>query len=528
MPASKNGDSKQGLIIALVVFVVLTLILGVTTWFGYSDQANLQKNATEAKTNADNFQKQKNYYQAQALLLKAYAGLDLSDPEKQSLPQAYEQAGQSPPSGDGKEAGTVNLANVRATLDKNLGWNPGQQKPARTYQDTVVALTTEVENTQKKLRKTEDDLKKAKDSYDNLRAALEDEVKDWKTKFETAKNENLKLRQDNEKNLDDKLQQFAALSDQLGGIRKKQEEDESKNARDIKKAKTEAADLRGKVKKMEREMQPPDIEKFDTPKGQVTQVDPRGTVAWINLGSADNVRAQQNLTFSIFNSGATRAKSDRKGALEVAEVMGPHVSMARITDVTDPNRNPIVPGDVLVNPAWSPSNREHVAIAGIIDLTGQGRDNTDEFIRTLRQQGIIVDAHLDLKDMTIKGEGLTAQTDYLITGDTPQFSDKDYVPRTDDKEGNAPEDKRFERKTGIHEKLTEMRNRARDLGVTIVPFKRFVALTGYKLPRTTGLEAGLDYETGIRKNAAGQSETEKKRERPAPKKEKNEDDEPAK
>ena len=46
--------------------------------------------------------------------------------------------------------------------------------------------------------------------------------------------------------------------------------------------------------------------------------------------------------------------------------------------------------------------REHVAIIGLIDLMGDGKDNTAELVRNLTRQGIIVDAYLDLKDKTLK------------------------------------------------------------------------------------------------------------------------------
>src|SRR5262249_20240196 len=150
--------------------VLLTFVLAVTTWFGYSDQAALQKNATEAKSTGDGFQKAKNFYQAQATVLKAFAGLPLTDPEKQSLPQAYEQANAAPPAGveTKEEAGAL-----KASLDKSLGgWNDAQKKPVRTYEETIAALRTDLESTQKKLRKAEDDLLKAKKNYDDLRTAL--------------------------------------------------------------------------------------------------------------------------------------------------------------------------------------------------------------------------------------------------------------------------------------------------------------------------------------------------------------------
>ena len=72
--------------------------------------------------------------------------------------------------------------------------------------------------------------------------------------------------------------------------------------------------------------------------------------------------------------------------------------------------------------------REHVAIAGFIDLVGDGRDATPELVRMLEKQGVVVDIWLDLRDMSLKGankdkeEKITRQTSYLIMGDSPTWT----------------------------------------------------------------------------------------------------------
>src|SRR5437868_5637452 len=203
----------------------------------------------------------------------------------------------------------------------------------------------------------------------------------------------------------------------------------------------------------------PDLQKFSTPKGKILSVLPRGQV-FINLGSAENIRTQQALTFSIFESGiGGRGSNVRKGALEVIDVRGPHLSLAKITETTDPRARPIQPGDLLVNLAWSPTMEGHVAIAGLMDLAGDGRDHSDELMRALRRQNVVVDAYLDLKDATIKGK-MTHKTDYLILGEQPEFN-----ANTTIREG----DTRFERKTELLTKIAEMQNEARRLGATVVP-----------------------------------------------------------
>jgi hypothetical protein len=128
----------------------------------------------------------------------------------------------------------------------------------------------------------------------------------------------------------------------------------------------------------------------------------------------------------------------------------------------------------------------HIAIAGLIDFNDDGKDHGDELRRSLAQQGIEVDAYVDLKDGKIKGPGITTQTAYLITGETPQFNNEATI---------RDDDPRYAWKKSIGEKITELSNEAKELGTMIVPFRRFVALVGLKLPKTYNFnQGGIDFD----------------------------------
>src|SRR5262249_26460216 len=106
---------------------------------------------------------------------------------------------------------------------------------------------------------------------------------------------------------------------------------------------------------------------YQQPWGKIVRLDRTGQMAYIDLGTADQARAQ--LTFSVAGRGLDgRPKMERKGSLEIIRVIDRKLSLAKITNVVDPFNEPVVPGDALFNPAWNPSQKEHVAIAGKIDL----------------------------------------------------------------------------------------------------------------------------------------------------------------
>jgi hypothetical protein len=511
MPANKGGDSKQALIITLVCFVVLSLVLGLTTYFGYSGQKEFEDAQKDAKAKAAAMEKSRDWYKFQAVLLRNYAGYPAKN-DANDLPVLrgkFDTNGLLP---EGDEMADVTA--LVKTLDSGLQWDNSLKKPRNTFAQEVGKLNEELKNARARLDKAESELKKAKDDYAGMLATKETEVQESKKKFDLAQATNLKDREDREKELNTRLSEFGDLNKQLGEVKKKAEGDLEDRDKAIKKQENATKDLEKQIQKLRTQLTPVDVEKYSTPKGRVVRLDPKAEVAWIDLGSADNVRPQQGLTFSIFSSGAGGAEKIRKGAIEVMDVQGPHSSMARVTQVVDPYRNPIMSGDVLVNPAWTPSAREHVAIAGIIDLTGEGRDNIDEFMNNLKRQGVVIDAHLDLKDLTVKGEGMTMDTNYLILGKSPEYGQVDVL-----KEG----DPRLERKNETMEKIAAMRTEAGKLGVTIVPLQKFVELTGYQLPKSAAVTPGFDNEIKPRETSAEPKEPAKRPERPAPKPEKKEE-----
>jgi hypothetical protein len=168
----------------------------------------------------------------------------------------------------------------------------------------------------------------------------------------------------------------------------------------------------------------------------------------------------------------------------LADVLSPHLSVAKITDVVDAGFNPMVKGDDIINPLWTPGMKMHVAIAGVIDLNDNGVDRSEDLRQALAQQGIAIDAYVDLRDGKIKGDGITSKTEYLILGDSAKFGEDAII-----RDGDA----RYDWKKGLNERIADMHKKADELGTPVVPFRRFALLTGFRLPKTFNLSPGVDY-----------------------------------
>lgn len=473
MAARNAGESKQGLIISLVLSVLFIIVLGVVAYYGYADQARLEDLRKKAEGEAASMKKIRDWEQFKALVFKAYIGfLSKEDGEALATMRTAFDGGSL---GQG-EKDRAEIEGIIKELDDPkrslLGWNQAQTRPARTYRELVADLNNRLDKAYLDRDNLLKNAKATKDDFDQIQAAKDEELRKAKEALAAAQKqvvliqeqkakayvEALGLHEKQEKELEAAKFRMAEMQDQITKLQEQRDQE-------IQAAKTKYDKLAAKL--------PPDNPlEHDTPKGRIVSLDRQGSVAFVNLGSADNVRP--GLTFAIVGTDLNgRPKKQPKGNLQIANVQGPHTSMARITETVNPSRDPIVPGDLIFNPVWSPSLHEHIAIAGLIDISGDGRDDTPEFIRNLQQQGIVVDAYLDLKDVTIKGRGMGFQTTYLVLGDTPDFGGFQGI-----REGDV----RFERAREISEKIADMQKKATELGVKILPLRQFVSLIGYRLP----------------------------------------------
>lgn len=473
-----DGESKQGLVIALVAFVILFVLTAVIAFLGYSDAKTygdqLEAKITELKTARDKEQVQRARV-GQLMLAALYNDADKKKLEKDADVVSYEA--------NKRQKATKDILDEDLKKLKELKWEPGMERPELSYSERITKMEVDL-NAEKKGRGAANELvKQAKDNY-------EAELKTMRDSREKA-----------EKEMADLKNQFAAklkgIDDNYLAVVKKFEDsivDSGKYTKDIEQLKKERNQLAAqyqalvrdtdiKIKKLEEKIPQVDLLAYDQPKGKLVQMDRGGSTAYVNLGTADLVRP--GLTFSVFGVGTYKPNAERKGSVEIINVISDHLSAARITEVRTSTRDPLLTGDLLYNPSWSPGVKQHIAVAGLIDLTGDGKDGTIEFVRNLEKQGVIVDAYLDIKEMAIrkKGEGITRATNYLVLGDVPEFTQQGQL---------RDNDPRADLKLKINEEISKLHETAIKLGVTIVPARRFMAVVGYKMPRSRASQTDWD------------------------------------
>jgi len=237
-------------------------------------------------------------------------------------------------------------------------------------------------------------------------------------------------------------------------------------------------------------------------KGQIVRKEGNGFVT-INVGRSKKVKPQ--ITFMVIDSSVSwiallekeeslkknSYRLDRqpfednpyvKAGIEVVEVLDNDTSRAKIIFENESIRNPIQPRDQIFNLAWQPEEEMRIAFAGIIDLDGDGLDNNEDFLRMLERQGVIVDEYLKMRPLEFvkrDGKGMTLRTKYLVIAPDPKL---DALPTDKD----TPQTRQIQ---ATIEKMSDIRARARELGIQVVEARKFLAMTGFKLPKNPAAPA---------------------------------------
>jgi hypothetical protein len=156
--------------------------------------------------------------------------------------------------------------------------------------------------------------------------------------------------------------------------------------------------------------------KMGAPNGEVSWVNQRNGTVWINLGRADGLIRQ--VTFGVYSADSTDVKESKAG-IEVTQTLGDHLAEARI--LTDATSDPIVPGDKIFTPLWSPGEKRHFALAGLMDIDGDGDNDLETVKRIIEVAGGEVDCYIgdSGKDKNKVVGRIKDNTNLLILGAAP-------------------------------------------------------------------------------------------------------------
>ena len=376
---------NQGLQIALIVFVMFTIILGVTT-FMFSKEYSKEKGLRQAaETKAGEESAAAKELQSENMQLKVVVG----------------------------HAETATLDSVTNQFNTDMLTFAQNYKDADpNYRLICQWLFDEVQRKNKALSDEKDRVQQVKDQNASLEAAKEQQIQQLIARAKKA-----------ETDLAKRMAEFGQAQIKLQKVNK---ELEAAQAEIITKSKSELAKADANVKNMEKVVKNKDrmIEQYqgtieeldpvrvDQPDGVITYAG-RGDTVSINLGRADGLSRLTN--FAVYSKDMTDVTTaGRKGAIEVID-LDDHSAVAQIID--EDISDPILPGDKIFTPLWKPGQREHFALTDGMDIDGDGRSDIDELRNLITSNGGIVDFWLD--DEGNKNGEIKKDTKYLVEGERP-------------------------------------------------------------------------------------------------------------
>jgi hypothetical protein len=457
--AAREG---QGLQIAVIIFAMLTIILAITTYMFYAQAQTAEQAREGAVAQAGQDKALANTY---LYRLRAYQYV-MGSPESTLETVSNAKAGQTDAEVDSLLAAyDADMALIDAYWDKD-------KSPAKNYRTMGVILLNALAKKNESVATSTSDAGRMRSDFDAKVADAEKRVAeaakardDANTNYTTEKaNYETSLADINKKIAD----QAALLNTTFTANKAKIDSLE----KDLTAAGTQTVENLRTIERLHTRRK--ELESGGTPgenpDGKVTLVNQRQRMVWIDVGRADGL--QKQVSFSIFNhdeNGITDAKP--KGRIEVVRLSGDHMAECRILE--DMASNPIIPGDIIHTPTWSPGQRIRFAIAGIMDVDGDGKDDYDLVRNLITLNGGVIDAEMK-PDGTRVGE-ITASTRYLVIGKQPDETSSELA----------------------RSQYIKMYEEAQRLGIDQLPLAKLLTQMGWKpeerTVQLTGGGAGLQF-----------------------------------
>lgn len=423
------SSENQGLQIALIIFVMLTILLSVTTFMFFREYQEADERSRTDKADAT----------------KASQELRKTVEELEAVKEVI-GVGRQIPLSELRQTQEDDMKKFAATApDESKFYHPALEFVAKTLEERtaeLVAARLTIQQERDERQKVEDaKQKQVVEAEENARKSA-DELAAAKKEFDDERKRMLEDAEDLKRQINEKT----AANTELAEAKKKQED---AFASEKKKLEMRNADL------AEKNLELDPTSDTDVADGKIVWVDQRSRSAYINVGQADGLRRQT--MFSVV-AGDEQVGRDQKtkGRLEVTEILGPHFAEARI--IEDRMTDPLVEGDKIYTPLWQPGRTEGFGIIGFIDLDKDGSDDREMVRDLIRMSGGHVDAE-DTPDGKQVGN-LSINTRYLIEGEPPT--------------GDAAE-----------KAYTKMQFDARQIGVRLIPVPKFLDMVGWKNQKQT-------------------------------------------
>lgn len=149
---------------------------------------------------------------------------------------------------------------------------------------------------------------------------------------------------------------------------------------------------------------------FDVPDGKILFVDQIARKVRLNIGKAEGLRVLTNFGVYPYDS-LKEGHRIKKGTIEVTSILGEHESEARI--VEDDNADPIMPYDMIYTSLWKAGKQTLYALTYNMDIDGDGKSDVETLKNLIDASGAKVAVWVD-EDGHVHGT-LTPEITAIIT-----------------------------------------------------------------------------------------------------------------
>ena len=435
---------NQGLQIALIIFVLISIALGVTTYMYYKQVDEIimtRENALKELTVSQNLVIQKDDEIANLKQLIGYPD--------------------------------IALANIKEKFDKYVKEvAPGQEKP--TYISIIEGFQNKEKGLNEQIAQLKRDVDDMKGKYAVREGSKEKVIAEANEKFRAANARKDELDR-NHKDLIAKRDQglqgnFAKLESSIKSL----EKDVKKNKENVEKAQAVTDEKQKDIARLTDALDKTIRPVMDRPQGKLIYLNPAGSMGLIDLGKADGVT--RGLSFTVYEP-LNISEQGKKGYVEVISVTDQRRAEVRIFN--DDESNPIALDDVLYSPTWAPGFKERFALIGTMDIDGDGGNDLEQVLRLITRNGGVVEAYQ--KDDGSQEGRISQNVTYVVEGTAP--------------DDNSPE--------LVLTNYTNMKNAVKKLRIKTITLHELLRKMGYRPPSDMQNKAFLSGGDGVKRVSPG-------------------------
>ncbi len=399
---------NQGYLIAVILLVLMSVLLAIATYFGFSGMNEVVDQRDAARASLAEEQKASAGFEAQASILKAYLGVsNFSTSQVSTLMNQLDNSGNTD-----LIAETQQLTDL---YNQDMGlYSPEQEGVDENYRGLVAAVIAANNEHHANTAVLNNNLLEAEQKLRSGLAAKDKELEEKDGQLTSARDDLTKERSAHDTTraeLGDKLDvaesAVKTLSTQLSSA-------EGALDQEKKRFESELTARNARIDGLKLDIEELTRTETDVADGQVASVSPILGKVIINLGYADNLQPNQN--FAVYDQSKTVFKNgEDKARIQVTRILDAHLAEARILESQD--ITPILTRDFIVTTTWDPGYSVPIALVGTIDLDGDGRSDLERLISIVEQNGGQVVAYHD-DEGNVFGE-IDENTRLFVKGDDP-------------------------------------------------------------------------------------------------------------